>query len=131
MPVMSGLTPFLLRADKSELSADATITSGTAAFGAWVELYASTTIQHNYITVILHDNNTSNEYEVQLGIGAAGSEVVRIDGIIFHVDLTGMNEVSQVYTYKVEVPINTRVAARVKATANTDTILVEINAQGT
>lgn len=121
----------LLKADKTETTGNKILTSGVAAFGAWVELFASTTFMHNWIHFALHDNNTSNEYEIEIGDGAAGSEVPRIKGILYHVNLTGMNQISEPYSYKVEVSTGERISARVKATNNTDVITIKLSAQGT
>lgn len=124
-------TPGFLSADKTEDAPDATLTSGAGVFGAWVELFPNTVIIHDWITVTLHDNNTSNEYEVEIGQGAVGSEVAKIKGILFHVDLTGMNTITLASNYKVEVPAGSRISARVKSAAATDTIRIKLNAQGT
>ena len=126
---MSG-TPILLRAPTSETTSDVELTSGTAAFGAYVEMVAQTTIRCNWLVVFVHNPNTGNKYEVDIATGVAGSEVNRIEGILHHVNLTGMNIVTESASFKVEIPRGVRIAARTRATANTDTVEIKVVLQG-
>ena len=128
---MSGLTPRLLRADMHEDTSTVTLTSGIAVKGAWVELIASSSFQCNYFNATMDEENTSNEYDIDIGIGAAGSEVVLIPNIHHHVNLTGQNIIALNIFFKIEIIAGTRIAARVAATNNTDTIQFKIHLTGT
>ena len=119
-----------LRAKTLETTNKVTLTSGAAVHGAYVELIDPTTIQYNWITVILDDTNTTNEYEVHLATGAAGSEVDFVTELEYHVDLTGNSTITIVYPLKTEIPKGVRIAANVLATNNTDTIDIHLIGQG-
>lgn len=126
-----GNTSFVLRADKTETTADAILTSGTADFGAYSEITASTGIQVNYVNIYLHDNNTSNEYVVETATGEIGSEVTSIAGILYHTNITGQNIETIAPHFKVEMPKGIRVSGRVRAINNTDTVKIKCVFQGT
>jgi len=130
MPMISGLTPFKLRADKHEETSDSTITSGTADYGAWVELIASTSFHSNFMVLGISEENTSNRYDIDIGVGAAGSEVIEVGGIAHHVDLAGNNILALHIQYHVDIPKGSRIAIRCKATNNTDTVDCEIHLTG-
>jgi len=129
MPVIFK-TPTVLRAPQSETTSDVTLTSGTAAPGAFVEMSAQTTIQCNWLVVFVHNPNTANKYIVDIAVGPAGSEVNAITGILHHVNLTGMNIVTESSTFKVEIAKGVRLSARAEAAANTDTVEIKIVLQG-
>ena len=130
MPVMSGLTPFLLRAPTSETSNNVTLTSGAGVPGAFVELLDATGIQCNYMCVFIHNPNTGNAYNVDIATGTVGNEVIVLTGILHHVNLTGMNIVTESSQFKVEIPIGTRLSARCTATLNTNTVELKTVSQG-
>ena len=130
MPVMSGLTPFLLRAPTGETSNDVTMTSGVGVPGAFVELTAETAIQCNYMCVFIHNPNTGNKYIVDIATGSVGNEFVVLEGILHHVNLTGMNIVTESTFFKVEIEKGTRVSARCTATLNTNTVEIKTVSQG-
>ena len=46
----------------TEHPGDATLTSGTGVFGAYVQITAATTITYNYVLIMIDDPNTSNDY---------------------------------------------------------------------
>lgn len=98
------------------------LTSGTAAKGAWVEVSTSTTLHVNYLIVELSNSNTTNIYDVDIGTGAAGSEVVLIPNIHFHIDITGNRVIPLIYPLKTDIAQGTRISCRTQATNNTDTI---------
>lgn len=120
-----------IKSDKHEETSDSTITSGTAAFGAWVELIASSAFQTNYLVVGISEENTSNRYDIDIGVGSTGNEVGEIEGIAHHVSLAGNNIIALHIPYHVDIPIGSRIAARTKATNNTDTVDVELHLTGT
>ena len=119
------------RANRHENTSEVTLTSGTATLGAWVQMIASTTFFTNYLNMDTDEENTSNEYRIDIGTGAEGSEVILIKEIHHHVNLTGQNIISIQHDFKVEIPAGTRIAARVIATNNTDTIKILGHLTGT
>ena len=122
--------PTVLRAPDSETTTDVTLTSGTAAFGSFVEMLDETTLTCNYLTIFIHNPNTGNKYEIEFAVGSAGSEDVKIEGILHHVDLVGQNIITTAVNFKVELPKGVRISARCKATNNTDTIKIKGILQG-
>ena len=118
------------RTTLTEHTDTATLTSGTADFGAYVELIASTGILYNYLTILFDDPNTSNDYDITIATGAAASELDVIDELTYHIDLTGNNTISLSYNIKLRIAQGSRIAAKVKATNNTDTIDVHMIGQG-
>jgi len=108
-----------------------TLTAGAGGIkGSWVEITSSSTLDVNYVLVILNEANVGTEYFVDIGIGGSGSEIVYIEDIQYHVNVTGNNNVTVTYPFKTEIPKNSRVALRVANTDNSDTIKVSIVAQG-
>jgi len=93
--------------------------------GAFVEVFSSTAIKANYITLIITDPAVKTDYDVDVALGAAASEVVLIPDIHYHVNLTGNSQISLSYFFKVDIPEGTRISARA-LNAATETIDVEI-----
>ncbi len=120
-----------LRADKSQTTEDAILTSGVADFGAYSEIIAETGIKANWVTIYLHANNTANEYLVETATGPIGNEKLGIDGILYHTSINPPNITTLAPTFKVELPKGVRVSARVKAVNNTDTVKIKCVFQGT
>ena len=114
----------------TEHTGDATLTSGTATFGAYVQVNASIGITYNYLLIMVDDPNTSNDYVFNIAIGASGSEVDINDEILYHQDLTGNSQITGIYPIKLRIPVGSRITARVSATNNTDTITVHLLGQG-
>lgn len=127
---ISNLVSLGLRCEAHEGVDDVTLTSGTGVAGAFVQLFASLALKTNYITIHLDNNNTGNEYHVDVATGAAASEVVLIPDLEYEVDLTGNNQIPLIYSMKVNIPAGTRLSARVTATNNTDTIDIGVIATG-
>ena len=109
---------------------EVTLTSGTAAKGAWVELSTATTLHVNYLVILMDDANTTNIYDTDIGTGAAGSEVVLIPNIHFHINITGNRIIPIIYPFKADLAQGTRLSARTQAVANTDTLRVVIHCTG-
>lgn len=128
---ISNLVSLGLRCEAHEGIDDVTVTSaGSGAKGAWVQLFAALALKTNYLTIHFDNNNTGNEYHIDIGTGAAASEVVLIPDLEYEVDLTGNNQIPVIYPMKVNIPAGTRLAARVAAVDVTDTIEVGIIATG-
>ncbi len=120
----------LIRAQNSETTPNVELISGTGIFGAYVELVDPTTLFCNYLTAFIHNPNTGNDYDVDLAIGDAGSEINFLEGLLHHVNLTGMNIITESIPFKVEIPLGVRVSARTRATENTDTVEIKAILQG-
>ena len=120
-----------LRADKSQTTLDAVLTSGTADFGPFSEVIAETGIKANWVVIYLHANNTANEYIVETYTGPVGNEKLAIDGILYHVSINPPNIETLAVPFKIEMPKGVRVSARVKAVNNTDTVKIKCVFQGT
>ncbi len=115
---------------KFQTTNEVTLTSGTAAKGAFVELTTAATLRVNYLVILLDEANTTNVYDIDIAIGAAGSEEVLIPNIHFHIDLTGNRLIPIIYPFKSDIAQGTRMSARVQATNNTDTIDIIIYCTG-
>ena len=120
-----------LRADKTETTPDALLTSGVGVFGAWVELIPLTTIICNWANVTLHDNNSTDPYEIDIAMGPVGQEVPIVEGLLFHVDLVGQSIITLTSTLKTEIAKGVRLSARTKSVLVTDTIKIKLVLQGT
>jgi len=128
---ISNLVSLGLRCEAHEGVDDVTVTSaGSGVKGAFVQLFAALALKTNYLNVHLDNNNTGQEYHVDIATGAAASEVVLIPDIEYEVDLTGNNQIPLIYSFKVNIPAGTRLSARVAAVDVTDTIDVGVIATG-
>jgi len=120
-----------LRCEAHEGIDDVTLTSaGSSAKGAFVQLFASLALKTNYLTIHFDNNNTANEYHIDIATGAAASEVVLIPDLEYEVSVAGNNRLSLVYSMKVNIPAGTRLSARTAATDVTDTIQIGVIATG-
>lgn len=128
---ISNLVSLGLRCEAHEGVDDITVTSaGSGAKGSWVQLFASLARKTNFLNIHFDNNNTGQEYHIDIGTGAAASEVVLIPDLEYEVDLTGNNQIPIIYSFKVNIPAGTRLAARVAAVDVTDTIEVGVIATG-
>lgn len=127
----SNLIVLGLKCDDHEGIDDKVLTSaGSGAKGSWVELFASLARKTNWLTIHFDNNNTGQEYHIDIGTGAAASEVVLIPDLEYEVDLTGNNQIPINYGMKVNIAAGTRLAARVAAVDVTDTIEIGVIATG-
>jgi len=127
----SNLIVLGLKCDDHEGVDDVTLTSGAGSTkGAFVQLFASLARKTNYLTIHFDNNNTANEYHIDIATGAAASEVVLIPDLEYEVSVAGNNRLSLVYPMKVNIAAATRLSARVSATDNTDTIQIGVIATG-
>lgn len=119
------------RADKTQTTDDALLTSGIADFGALVEIIAQTAIRVNYVNIYLHANSTANEFVVETFVGPIGNEMPALGGILYHTNINGLNIETIAPHFKVEIPKGVRVSAKVKAINASDTIKIKCVFQGT
>ncbi len=94
-------------------------------------MYNIVTSCNNFITINIHNQVSSAIFEVDVLVGAIGFETVLIPDIIHHIDLSGMNIMETIWNFKVNIPVNTRISARVKSdSGNADIINIDIIATG-
>lgn len=98
-------------------TAGTTISSTTAAtYGSWVELKASTGIEATHLIVTIADPNGADQIDVDIGIGAAGSELVIAEALFMRADGYVRNN-GMTYSIPLRVPAGVRVAARMRGAA--------------
>lgn len=100
--------------------------------GAWVEVVASS-IRGRWVQIDISNPTVANSYAVQLGIGAAGSEVLwqpttGIGGFWAEMPIATVHP-PRSYNFPVTLPAGTRVVAR-SAGAVLATIVVILNVYG-
>ena len=128
---IAGFTENDTRTTKTEHPGDATLTAGAAAaFGAYVQITASTQITYNYILIMLDDPATKNDYVITIASGAAGSEVDFVDELLYHVELTGNSVITVNYPLKIRCPVGIRISARCKSVDTNDSIDIHLLGQG-
>lgn len=76
--------------------------------GVWAQIVASTTYDTTEIIVCVQASNSGRLYAVDIGIGAAASEVVLIPNLYYGSNTAPMT----MYRLPVNIPAGTRVAAR-------------------
>lgn len=106
-----------------ERLATITVTSGSADEGAYVQLDASTATEVKGLVICLYNPNANELYEVEIAVGASGSEVALIDDLVHY---GNGDPQGRIYSFPVEVAAGLRLAARVQATTNTSTIRVAV-----
>jgi len=127
---LSNLVSLGLLSDNHDNLGDTSLTAGAAAAkGAWVEMVDPSLRRYNWLDINIHNNNTTNIYMIDIGTGAAASEVVIIPDILHHIDLAVPNIIEIIHQFKVNVPAATRISARVSSVLATDTI--DVNVIGT
>lgn len=91
-------------------------------YGAWTQLTAATSKRHRWIAAVFGMNQQTgalagNDWEIQIGVGAGGSEIV-IGHAISGFGGTANTIILPNYQRYVDIPEGTRVAARCKCTSN-------------
>lgn len=96
--------------------------SGAAATaGAWVQLSAATPYDTCWMVVMADLSSLSNYMAVHdIAIGAAGSEIILVPKLISYYP------VSSAYSFPIDIPAGTRIAARATSTAATETSRVAV-----
>lgn len=125
---MTGFTPAGARqfiANVVEGLAGVTLTSGAGVKGAWVQLDASVANKTVALIIAFRAANTTNPYFIDIGVGAAAAEVIVIADLMYdQISAVGLD--MKIYRVVVEIPAGSRLAARVQATLNTDTIAIYV-----
>jgi hypothetical protein len=88
--------------------------------GSWIELVSSSPIDADGFYLQLEALGTSRDHLVDIGIGAAGSEVVIVPNFQFSTG-TGPSGIEEVYI-PLPIPAGTRIAARSQATAGSQSV---------
>ncbi len=109
-------------------SAGTTVSSSTAnVYGSWAELKAATGIEATYLVVTIADPNGGNQIDVDIGVGAAGSETVIAEALFLRADGYVRNN-GMTYSIPVRVPSGSRVAARMRGAAASRSCQVSVRA---
>jgi len=94
-------------------------TNGLNSFGSWAQLTASSPIDACWMDVSLFPTqNSSTRVGWQIGIGAAGSEIVLVDSLVDGSN-TGKSDAA-FYSFPISIPAGTRIAARSSGNAAAD-----------
>lgn len=95
-----------------------TLTSGAGAEGAYVEFDAVTAKKIIGLIVSICDPSAASTYEVDIAIGAGGSEVNVIADLVLHFEIAGAGAnliPNTIYRIQLEIAAGVRIAARVEA----------------
>lgn len=106
-----------------------TLTTGAGVEGSWVEIFPSSTIFGNWLNITFHDTSVDADFEIDIGIGASGEEVVHIPNILHHSDPLGNNITSLNIVLKVDIPKYARISARAQ-NGNAETIDLNVIMSG-
>ena len=116
MPLSSGQLITSIGADTTT-SAGTTLTSDAVTANiksAWVELSASTPYDAQQISIRLANLSAARtNCLIDIGIGAAGSEIVIVPDLLY----SGRSTDDAIYSFPISVTAGTRVAARIQANA--------------
>ena len=101
------------------------VTCASGAYGTWTQLVASTGLDTSWMRIVAMTNggsNTQNTHLFNLGIGAAGSEVLTVSGLSA-VQPDALMSYS-VFILPISIPAGTRIAAQ--GTGGTDVIYLQL-----
>lgn len=97
----------------------------TYAKGAWVEMTASTSTDIAWINFVGQTHNSAGiAFAVDIGIGAAASEIVVVNNLCF----SATTSAGQVFLFPFMVAAGTRIAARMSSSSVSDAMYVKIEA---
>ena len=99
---------------------------GAHTKGSWVEVTSSTTndISHLMVAITSADTTLSNQFFMfDVGVGSAGSEVVRIANQSFHTT-SGEVLTPSFFSYDVHIPAGSRIAIRHQSILTSDNVLI-------
>lgn len=94
--------------------------ASTNTKGSWVELAASTAAEASWIEVVIASNSAGARYLIDIGIGAAASEVVLLANLHFENATAGNSGAS--YRFPVAIAAGSRVSARIQCSTGSATI---------
>jgi hypothetical protein len=132
-----GSLPSLFELSQSDSgAAGATVTAAGSAntMGSWVELIASTSFAANGITIFLNSNTSSSvstDMLVDIGVGAASSELVRIPSLMAGgaPNWTGVGLLAA-YHFNIHIPAGSRIVARCQCATASRTVGVLVGLVG-
>ena len=108
---------------QQEGSGQVAVAGGSGAFGAWVEMIASTSFKATELSLMLRSGSTFNEIEV--GIGAAASEVTLMPTLYME-----ETDAAAQMTFRMEIAAGTRIACRSKNNSGTANVTAAVNIGG-
>lgn len=101
--------------------------AGANAWGSWTELKSSTGIAATFLIVTAADPNGGNQIDVDIGVGASGSEVTVVQALFLRSD-GNLRNTSAVYALPIAIPSGSRVSARIRGATASRTARVTIQA---
>lgn len=114
--------------NSSGASGGTTVSATTAGvYGSWVQLTAASGVAATHLIIVIADPNGGNEIDVDIGIGAAGSEVVVAQSLFLRADGYVRNN-GMTYSVPIQIPINSRVSARMLGSAASRSCQVSVRA---
>lgn len=109
----------------SSLATIATASGSVNTKGNWAQLIAATARAAAWISVTISVPNGTRRYLVDIGIGAAASEVVIVPNLCFQ-PASGSNAYGYTALLPVSIPAGTRIAARCQSSSASATIQVQV-----
>lgn len=112
---------------KAETSALVTLTADSTAHtkGGWTELISSTTYSSAWARISLVGLSDDDSYLVDIGIGSAASETVKINNLMLHSG--GRLVCTYCYgSFPLLIPEGTRISARVQSSVSSNTCQARI-----
>ena len=112
----------------SEGSGVITVTSAAeqGTKGSWAECIASTAAKGLEVLVSVYPTSTGTDFQLDIGLGSGGSEVVKIADVYSERDSTTAGNAAH-FTVSLEVPVGSRVAARVSNETSASALAVTIS----
>lgn len=109
-----------------------TVTASASANtkGAWAEIIATTICDCKGFWVQMGAQNTAKEYLVDLGIGAAGSEIVLVSDILFGSLAPSTRATAQCFFIPISIPAGTRISCRCQCATGSATLSVGVISLG-
>lgn len=99
--------------------------SGNWNLGSWFQIQSSGTLSSHSLAAVCVGNASAQQFQIEIGTGAAGSEVVVWRGRVDIITTAGSYPVIPV-TPPVQIPVNERVAARNATDAGSTTTTFRI-----
>ncbi len=113
-----------LAASSSGTTVTAPATANTKTGAVWAQLIASTARHTDWAIVTLTNNSAAARYLVDIGIGAAAAEVVRIPDL--HFGQIAANRPGPAYLFPLHVPAGSRLSARCQCSTLSSTLQVSV-----
>lgn len=97
--------------------------------GSWVEVIASTPIDLAGLVLIVNATYNNREYLIDIGVGAAASEVAIVSNLLFCHAGTSFWASSAQYDIPIQIPAGTRISIRQQAVYNSPSNWLKMSVQ--